>query len=117
MESRKAALERTNALSPDQKISWRKLLVPSFISSEDSGQEEVDGEASSFIYVKSLPWRESKVNKFMKQMDEKAKKKQSLRAKRQTMPRKPEIVSLRPKPIDEFGTGFWGYSYTKYSLL
>ena len=40
------------------------------------------------------------------QMDKKAKKKQSLRAKRQTMPRKPGIVSLQPKPIDEFGTGF-----------
>ena len=112
MESRKAALERTNALSPDQKISWRKLLVPSFISSEDSGQEEVDGEdeASSFIYLKFLPWRESKVNEVMKQMDEKAKKKQSLYAKCQTMPWKPGIVSLRPKPIDEFGTGFYGHS-------
>ena len=41
----------------------------------------------------------------MKQMDNKAKKKQSLRAKRQTMPRKPGIVSSR-KPIAEFETGF-----------
>ena len=74
-------------ISPDQKISWRILLVPSFISSEDSGQEEVDGEdeASSITYLKFLPWRESKVNKVIKQMDEKAKKKQFLHAKRRCL--------------------------------
>ena len=108
LESRRAALERTNALSDEQKIKWREVLVSSFFSSEESG-EVIDGETSQYLFVKSLPWREAKVNRFMRQMDEKVKKRQSKHAKRQTLPRKPGAVSTRPKPTAEFGSTFWAF--------
>ena len=44
----------------------------------------------------------------MKSMDEKTKKKQSVRAKRQMLPRAPGGVSTRPKPLD-FSPDFWGF--------
>ena len=34
LESRKAALARTNALTEEKKTTWRKILIPSFMSSE-----------------------------------------------------------------------------------
>ena len=73
LESRRAALERTNALC-EQKTKWQEVLVSSFISSEESGEEVIDGETCQYLFVKSLPWRETKVNRFMSQMDEKLKK-------------------------------------------
>ena len=85
------------------------MLVSSFISSEESGEEVIDGKTCQYLYVKSLPWREAKVNRFMRQMDEKVKKKQSKRAKHQTLPRKPGAVSTRPKPTAEFGATFWAF--------
>ena len=57
------------------------MLFISFISSEESGEEEIGGEMEPVLYVKTLPWRDAKINRFMKQMDEKFKKRQS---KRQT---------------------------------
>lgn len=81
-----------------------------FISSEESGEEEVDGDVRQFLFVKPLPWRDAKVNKFMKQMDEKLKKRQTTRSKRQTLPRVPGDVSTRPKPITEYGANFWAFA-------
>ena len=40
---------------------------------------------------KVLPWREAKVNRFMRHIDEKVKKRQSKRAKREMLPRKQEL--------------------------
>ena len=110
LESRKAALEHTNALSSEQKARWRTVLVSSFVSSEESGQEEVEGEQTSFLFVKSLPWREAKLSKFMRQMDEKVRKKQSARGKRQTLPQKQGETSSCSKPVAEFGDRFWGFA-------
>ena len=71
IELRKAALER---IKEELKKKWKEILVPSFIASEESGEETVDGVINHFLYVKSLPWRAAKVNNFMSQLDEKAKK-------------------------------------------
>ena len=57
-------MERTNALSDEQKTKWREVLVSSFISSEESGEEVIDGETCQYLFVKSLLWREAKVNRF-----------------------------------------------------
>lgn len=62
LEVRKAALERTNALSDEPKVKQREVLVASFMSSEESGEE--DGDTQQYLYIKALPWRDSKVNKF-----------------------------------------------------
>ena len=97
-------------MSEEMKTKWREVLFTSFISSEESGEEEIDGEMELVLYVKTLPWRDAKVNRFMKQMDEKFKKRQSQRAKRQTRPRKPGIVSTRPKPTAQFGDKFWEFA-------
>lgn len=106
---RKAALERTNALTNEQKIKWREVLIGSFISSEESGEENINGTTQQCLYIKALPWRDSKVTKFMKAMDEKCKKKQSVRAKRQMLPRVPGGISSRSKPI-ELSPDFWGFA-------
>ena len=50
------------------------MLVPSFISSEESGEEEIDGDVQPYLYVKILPWRDRKVSRFMKSMDDKIRK-------------------------------------------
>ena len=63
LETRKAALAHTNAL--EEKKTWREILVPSFMSSEESGED--DGRP--VLFVKPIPWRASKVYKFLKQMD------------------------------------------------
>ena len=110
LEARKSALERTSALTNEQKERWRQVLVTNFISSEESGEEEIDGDVQQYLYVKLLPWRDRKVNKFMKSMDDKIKKKQSLRARRQTLPRLYRGVSTRPKTTDVFAENFWGFT-------
>lgn len=69
LDNRKSVLERTNALSDELKEKWRQVLNPVFISSEESGEEEVDGDVRQFLFVKPLPWRDAKVKKFRKQMD------------------------------------------------
>ena len=46
------------------------------MSSEENG-----GNMQQVLYVKPLPWRECKVTKFLRQMDDKAKKRQTKRSK------------------------------------
>jgi len=103
LESRKAALARTNALTEEKKTTWREILIPSFMSSEESGED--DGRP--VLFVKSLPWRRCKVSRFVKQMDAKCEKRKSRRAILQTMQRLPGSVSTRLKPPG-FEPDFWG---------
>ena len=94
LEARKAALAHTTALNEEKKKTWREILVPSFMSSEESGKE--DGRP--VLFVKYLPWRAAKVSKFLRQMDIKGEKKKSKRSILQTMPRLPGSDSARLKP-------------------
>ena len=50
------------------------------MSSEESGQEVIGSDLYQCLYVKSLTWREAKINRLMKQLDEKARKKMYIRA-------------------------------------
>ena len=104
LEARKAALAHTNALNEEKKKTWRDILVPSFMSSEESGEE--DGRP--VLFVKYLPWRAAKVSRFLKQMDIKGEKKKSKRSILQTMPRIPGSDSTRLKPTT-FDPNFWGF--------
>ena len=61
---------RINTLTEEKKMTSREILVPAFMSREESGEE--DGKP-----VKSLLWRESKVSMFLKQMDLKGERKKS----------------------------------------
>ena len=81
-----------------------------FMSSEESGEEEQDGVSNPVIYVKSLPWRHTSVLKFFKQIDAKIDQNKTRRAKMQTMKRLPGTPSTHPPPVDEFGESFWAFS-------
>ena len=48
LDNRKAALERTNAMTDERKQKWRQVLCSFFISSEDKGKEEINGELRQF---------------------------------------------------------------------
>ena len=75
------------------------------MSSEENGED--DGKP--VLFVKPLPWRASKVYKFLKQMDLKGEKKKSKRSVLQTMPRLPGSISTRPIPT-MFDPTFWGFA-------
>ena len=51
-------LEKSN-LKEETKVKWREVMTLSFMSSEESN----DDEGGSVLLVKSLPWRAPKVNK------------------------------------------------------
>lgn len=111
LQLRRAALERTTSLSEVQKAKWREVLTsPTFISSEESGEELIDSKANQILYVKPLPWRKACVTEFFKIVDEKGRTSQSKRAQRQSLPRNPGVVSTRSKPTTEFGDNFWGFA-------
>ena len=67
-------MEKTNAISEERKTKWREVLVTSFVSSEESGGETLEGETVHFLNVKSLPWRVAKVGKFIKLMMKKLRR-------------------------------------------
>jgi len=84
---RRSSLNRTSSVKDE-------VLVPEFMSSEDSDEE--GGTAT--LAVRPLVWRSPKVTKFFRQLDVKTSKYKSTRGKRQTIPRKMGNVSERDKP-------------------
>ena len=66
-----------------------------------------DGDPKPVLYVHSLPWRISKVNKLFSVFDSQIEKKKSKRALSQTYARFEGNVSERPKPSD-LSVSFWG---------
>ena len=108
MTARTATLTKAN-ISEDKNKRWMDILVKSFMSSEESGTEQLDdGSTRPVIFVKPLPWRHAKVTKFLGQLSFIIEKGKSKRAKQQTLPRVEGEVSSRPKP-QEFPSDFWGY--------
>ena len=82
----------------------------SFMSSEESGEELDENEdLKPVVYVRSLPWRSSKVNKLFSVLDSQIEKGKSKRALSQTYTRIVGDVSDRPKPSD-LPAGFWGFT-------
>ena len=103
-------MEKATGLSEEKKAKWRKVLVHSFISSEESWTEIGENDVpKSVLKVKGLSWRSPQVTKLFKKLDDKAVNAKSERAKRQTLPRIMGELSTCPKPVPEFGEQFWGY--------
>ena len=92
-----------------KKEKWREVLTPSFMSSEESGDEEDEGGSRPVLFVKALPWRSASVTKIFHQLDYKAGKNKSKRAKLQTLPRITGEISLRPKP-DDLSPNHWAFA-------
>ena len=75
LQARKATLEGVPSTANAGKVEkWETVLVLSFMSSEESGE---DDNEQPVIHVKSLPWRHPQVNKFFMQMDDRIERKKS----------------------------------------
>ena len=86
---------------------WAKVLHYDMMSSEESG-EESEGQKECIV-VKTLPWRSSRVNKFMESLDERMKNEKSNQSLRQI---KKRLIALepssRPRPAGHFRS--WAFS-------
>ena len=101
---------KTSTLTDAQRETWKKIMTVDFMSSEESGEEERDGERQ-VIQVKALPWRAPKVDRFFKALDHKSFKNCSRQSKQQTLPRVRGHRSSRSKPIG-FSDDFYGFTAT-----
>ena len=73
---RKAILE--NIVDEGRKATYKEVVIMSFMSSEESGEEvDENEEPKPVLYVHSLPWRSSKVNKLFSVLDSQIEKKKS----------------------------------------
>ena len=105
---RKAILE--NIVDEGRKATYKEVVIMSFMSSEESGEEvDKNEEPKPVLYVHSLPWRSSKVNKLFSVLDSQIEKRKSKRALSQTYTRVVGNVSDRPKPSD-LPDSFWGFA-------
>lgn len=77
------------------------------MSSEESGGDSEGG--MEYIVVKSLPWRSSRVTKFLETLDEKAKKDKSSQSLRQT---KRRVIAATPSERIKPSVSFpkWSFS-------
>ena len=77
-----------------------QILNKEFMSSESSGEEELeDGTKRSVLSVKRIPRRSPKANRILNRLDEKAKKNMSKQSLQQTRTRVIGPVSDRSKPV------------------
>lgn len=105
---RKATLMKTN-LPPEQKERSSEVLTKNFMSSESSGEEEMeDGSVKPVMAIKPLPWRSQKALRLFKRLDSRAKINQSKQSAQQTLARVVGVQSSRPKPT-MFPNDFWGF--------
>ena len=84
------------------------------MSSEESDEE---GPAGSSIVVKSLPWRSTRVNNFMKSLDDKG---ESLKSHQSLRQKKRRVVaatsSSRPRPGEHLHIPAWAFSDNECDL-
>ena len=101
---------KTTSLADAQKDLWKKVVNKKFMSSEESGEEEIgNGERRQVIQIKPLRWRAPKVNRFFKQLDHKVCKVKSRQSEQQTLPHVTGSWSTRPKPVG-FAENFFGFT-------
>ena len=87
-----------SSLSEKDQSKWMSVLVPEFMSSEDS-----DIEQAGTIIKHPLEWRSARVNDFFKSLDAMKSKSRSDQSKRQTMERcLSGSYSTRPKPSGKY---------------
>lgn len=96
---------KTSTLADAQRDA---IMVRDFMSSEESGEEMVDGERRAIIKVKPLLWRVSRVDRIFKQIDSKGDKRKSRQSKQQTLPRVVGSRSSRPRSLG-FSSDFFGF--------
>ena len=66
---------KLSTISDTRKDALKKVMLRSFLSSEESGEDCIDGEATkSVLLVKSLPWRVAKLGCIFKQLDKRSLK-------------------------------------------
>lgn len=84
-----------------QRYALKKVMVKEFVSSEESGEEIVDGERRAVFLVKPLPWRARRLDRIFQQLDRKACKNKTEQSKQQTLPRARAVGSrsTRTKPV------------------
>ena len=54
-----------------------KVMIQEFMSSEESGDEIIDGKRRAVIKVKPLSWRFSRIGRIFKRLDHKIEKRKS----------------------------------------
>ena len=109
LEARKCALLKTSSLTDAQRNLWKQVMVKDFMSSEESGEDEQEGERKPVIVIKPLPWRAGRLERFFKQLDKKASKYKSKQSRQQTLPRIVGSVSTRRKPAG-FSDDFFAFN-------
>ena len=72
-------------MSKDRKEKWYAVLVPSFMSSEESAEDE--GDNPTILHVKKIPWRQSQVSEDFAMLDDKAYELKSKHAEMQMFTR------------------------------
>ena len=106
MNDRRAVLE----VSDERKAKYREVIIISFMSSEESGEERDENqELKPVLYVNSLPWRSPTVNQLFSLLDNKIERGKSKRARSQMYSRVTGKVSDRLKPTD-LPDDFWGFA-------
>ena len=98
---------RKRVYQEEDREKWAKVLQYDMMSSEESGDES-QGQKDCIV-VKTLPWRSSRVNKFMESLDERMKDEKSNQSLRQMKKRIIAVEpSSRPKPGGHFPS--WAFN-------
>ena len=94
--------------------NWNKVLICDMMSSEESDEE---GPAGSSIVVKSLPWRSTRVNNFMKSLGDKG---ESLKSHQSLRQKKRRVIaatsSSHPRPGENLHIPAWAFSDNECDL-
>lgn len=109
LDTRLSVFLKNSSVSSEQKELCNKILTKDFMSSEESGTENVHGVTRHVLVLKPLPWRGAKAERFLHRLDAKASKNKSKQSKTQTLPRVIGSNSSRPKPI-HMPEDFWGFT-------
>ena len=89
---------KKSSLSEKDQGKWMSVLVPEFMSSEDS-----DSEQAGTIIKHPIKWRSARADEFFKTLDGVKAKSRSDQSKRQTMERYLSgSYSDRPMPIGKY---------------
>jgi hypothetical protein len=109
---RKKALVNSTTFSEEEKEKIQEILMPEFMSSEESMSEDPSDRDSSgsdmennncsakVLVVKKLPWRSSDCLAVLKRLDSRVKRKRSQKATSMVMLRRAGGVSSRQAPED-----------------
>ena len=90
-----------------------KVMIREFMSSEESGDEMIDGKRRAVIKVKPLPWRSSRIGRIFKRLDHKIEKRKS---KQQTVPHVIGNRYLRQRLVG-FASDVFGFEQDKIQFI